>query len=150
VQVRRTDYGFALRLDPGEEIIAALKAFALAHGVRAGVICGLGAVGEAEVGFFDRFEKKYLTRTFTGEHEIGSLTGNFSELDGQPFPHCHILLSGPDLVGYTGHLFRGVVTVTCEMQVIVTPGRFLRVRHPAEGFNPLDLDESAPDPAAHS
>ncbi len=143
MQVRRADYGFALKLDPGEEIIACLKAFALQHGVGAGFISGLGAVGEAELGFFDRWGKKYQNRVFQGEFEIGSLTGNFSELDGEPFPHCHILISGPDFVGYTGHLFRGVVTVTCELQVVTTPGRFLRVRRPDLGFNPLALESEA-------
>jgi predicted DNA-binding protein with PD1-like motif len=141
VQVRATRYGFALRLDSGEEIIASLKAFAVTHDVRAGLISGLGAVGETDVGFFDRFRKAYDTRTFTGEHEIGSLTGNFSELDGEPFPHCHIVLSGPDLVAHTGHLFRGVVTVACEIQVVTTPERFLRVRQTEAGFNPLQLEE---------
>jgi predicted DNA-binding protein with PD1-like motif len=144
MQVRRTDYGYALRLDAGEEIVSSLKDFASTHDVRAGMISGLGAVGEADVGFFDRFEKRYLTRTFRGEHEIGSLTGNFSELDGAPFPHCHILLSGRDLVGHTGHLFRGVVTVTCEIQVVTTRGRFLRERREDLGFNPLNLDEEPP------
>jgi len=141
VQVRPTRYGFALRLDPGDEIIASLKAFAAAHDVRAGLISGLGAVGEADLGFFDRFRKTYDTRTFTGEHEIGALTGNFSELDGAGFPHCHMVLAGADFVAYTGHLFRGVVTVTCEIQVVTTPGRFLRVRRPDAGFNPMELEE---------
>jgi predicted DNA-binding protein with PD1-like motif len=145
MQVRRTDYGYALKLEGGEEIIASLKAFALQHGVRAGLISGLGAVGEAELGYFDRPSRQYMRRAFKGEYEIGSLTGNFSELDGEPFPHCHILISGPDLAGYTGHLFRGVVTVTCEAQVVTTPGRFLRVRRPDLGFNPLELDEEAPE-----
>ncbi len=84
MQVRRTTYGYALRLDSGEEIIGSLAAFAERHGVRAGAISGLGAVGETELGFFVRSTGQYVTRVFEGEHEIGSLTGNFSELDGKP------------------------------------------------------------------
>lgn len=91
MQSRRTRYGYALRIDTGEEVIATLKAFAVAHDVRGGLILGLGAVGEAELGFFVRSRQEYVTRTFTGEHEIGVLTGNFSELDGEPFPHCHVV-----------------------------------------------------------
>jgi uncharacterized protein len=139
VQSRRTAYGWALRLDPGEEIIAALKSFALERGVRAGQISGLGSVGETELGFFIPATGSYVRRTFTGDHEIGSLTGNFSELDGEPFPHCHIVIAGQDLVAHTGHLFRGVVTVTCEVQVVTDPGVLKRVRRPG-GFNPLELE----------
>ncbi len=140
MQSRRTRYGYALRLDAGEEIVASLKSFAAAHGVRAGLISGLGAVGETELGFFVRATGQYVTRTFTGEHEIGALTGNVSELDGEPFPHCHIVIAGADLVAHTGHLFRGVVTVTCEVQLLTDPGVMRRVRRTDLGFNPLELE----------
>ena len=140
MQSRRTRYGYALRLDAGEEIIASRKAFATEHGVRAGLISGLGAVGETELGFFVRSTGTYVTRTFMGEHEIGALTGNLSELDGEPFPHCHIIIAGEDFVAHTGHLFRGVVTVTCEVQVVTDAGTLRRVRRPDLGFNPLELE----------
>jgi predicted DNA-binding protein with PD1-like motif len=139
VQARATRYGWTLRLDGGEEIVASLGRFATQHGVRAGLISGLGAVGETELGFFVRETRSYVTRVFTGEHEIGVLTGNFSELDGAPFPHCHIVIAGEDMVAHTGHLFRGVVTVTCEIQIVTDPEAMRRVRRPEQGFNPLDL-----------
>ncbi len=139
MQSRRTRYGYALRIDRGEEIVATLKAFAAEHGVRAGMISGLGACGEIDLGFFVRATGEYVTRTFTGEHEIGVLTGNFSELDGEPFPHCHAVIAGEDFAAHTGHLFRGVVTVTCEVQVVTDPDVLRRVRRPDLGFNPLEL-----------
>jgi len=107
--------------------------------VRAGLISGLGACGETDLGFFVRSTGEYITRTFTGEHEIGMLTGNFSELDGEPFPHCHAVIAGEDMVAHTGHLFRGLVTVTCEIQVVTDPDVLRRVRRPDLGFNPLEL-----------
>lgn len=140
MQSRATRYGYALRLEGGEEIIASLRRFATEHGVRAGLISGLGAVGETELGFFVRATRSYVTRVFNGEHEIGSLTGNFSELDGAPFPHCHIVIAGEDMVAHTGHLFRGVVTVACELQIVTDPGVLRRVRRDDLGFNPLELD----------
>lgn len=135
---RGTRYGYALRLDAGEEIVASLKAFAAERGIRAGLISAIGAVGETELGFFVRATRSYVTRTFTGEHEIGVLTGNFSELDGEPFPHCHIVIAGEDFVAHAGHLFRGVVTVTCEVQVVTDPGVLRRTRRPDLGFHPLE------------
>jgi predicted DNA-binding protein with PD1-like motif len=140
MQSRRTAYGWALKIDEGEEIVATLTAFAAEHGVRAGLISGIGATGETELGFFVRGTRIYVRRVFQGEHEIGALTGNFSELDGIPFPHCHVVIAGDDFVAHTGHLFRGVVTVTCEVQVVTDPGVLRRVRRPDLGFNPLELE----------
>ena len=138
---QRTRYGYALRLDPGEEIVASLTAFAHRAQIRGGLISGLGAVGETELGFFVRSTSSYIRRTLTGEHEILALTGNFSELDGEPFPHCHIIVAGEDFVALGGHLFSAVVTVTCEAQIVVHDGAIRRVRKPDLGFNPLELPD---------
>jgi predicted DNA-binding protein with PD1-like motif len=138
MRCQQTRYGWVVRIDSGEEIVATLQAFAREHGVRAGLISGLGAVGETELGFFVRSTREYVRRRFDGEHEIGVLTGNFSELDGEPFPHCHVVIAGDDFVAHTGHLFRGVVTVTCEVQVVTDPDALQRVRRPDLGYNPLD------------
>jgi len=94
-------------------------------------------VGEAELGFFARETKTYVRRVFSGEHEVLALIGNFSELDGQPFPHCHLILAGPDFVAHGGHRFRGVVTLTCEVHVVTSPEPIVRESRPDLGFNPL-------------
>lgn len=140
METRPTRYGYTLRLDPGEEIVASLAVFAARENVRAGAISGIGAVGEVELGFFLPATGAYERRRFDGDHEIGALVGNFSELDGAPFPHCHIVIAGPDFVGHTGHLFRGVVSVTCEIHVVTDPQIQRRIRRPDLGFNPLELD----------
>jgi len=142
VQWQSTRYGFVVRLDPGEEIVDSLRAFALARGIRAGALSGIGAAGPCELGYFIPGTHEYVRREFPGEYEIGSLTGNWSEFDGEPFPHCHAVLGGDDFVAYTGHLFRAIVTVTCEIHVITDPGIVRRTRRPDLGFNPLDLPDA--------
>ena len=139
MQWQTTRYGFVLRLERGEEIVSSLREFAIERGIRAGALSGIGAAGPCELGYFIPGTGEYVRREFTGEYEIGSLTGNWSELDGEPFPHCHVVLGGDDFVAYTGHLFRGVVTVTCEIHVVTDPGVIRRVRRPELGFNPLEL-----------
>ena len=138
MNAQQTRYGWVIRLDPGEEIVESLRGFARDKGVRAGAISGIGAVGETELGFFVRGRREYLRRRFAGEHEIGSLTGNLSELDGEPFPHCHLVIGGEDFVAHTGHLFRGVVTVTCEIQLVTDPELLRRANRPDLGYNPLE------------
>ena len=139
MQHQRTRFGYALKLDSGEEIVTALASFAESQGVRAAMISALGAVGDPELGYFVRSTGQYIRREFAGEWEIGCLTGNFSELDGKPFPHCHVVIGGTDFAAHTGHLFRGIVTVTCEAQIVTDPGVLRRVRRPDLGFNPLQL-----------
>lgn len=136
----RTRYGYVLRLERGEEIVATLNAFAAEEGIRSGQVSAIGAAEEIELGFFVRPTTEYIRRVFEGEYEIGSITGNFSELDGAPFLHAHAVIAGEDFAAWSGHLFRAVVSVTCEVQVITDPGITLRVRRPDLGFNPLRLE----------
>jgi len=143
MQTQRTSYGWLLRIDAGEELFETLRAFGVRHGVRAGSISGIGAVGEAELGCFVRATRSYVRRVFSGEHEVLALVGNFSELEGEPFPHCHLTLAGADFVAYGGHLFRGVVSVTCEVHVVASPDAIVRVSRPDLGFNPLEPVEPA-------
>jgi predicted DNA-binding protein with PD1-like motif len=47
---RATRYGFTLRLDAGDEIVASLAAVAERHDLRAGLVSGLGAARDIERG----------------------------------------------------------------------------------------------------
>jgi hypothetical protein len=139
LEYQRTRYGYAVKLEAGEEIVQSIATFAEKEGVRAGLILGLGAVGDPELGYFARATHTYARRRFEGEWEIGVLSGNLSELEGRPFPHCHVVIGGPDFTAYTGHLFQGTVTVTCEIQVVTDPGVLRRARREDLGWNPLEL-----------
>jgi len=80
-EFQRTRYGYALKIDSGEEIFShPAKAFAEAQ-VSGRSDLRPRAVGETELGFFCRDAHLRAPRLL-GDHEIGSLTGNFSELDG--------------------------------------------------------------------
>jgi len=138
VKHQRTRYGYVLRLDRGEEIVETLRAFAREHGIRGAALSGIGSCGETELGFFDPETREYVKRRFDGDHEIGALTGNLSEMDGEPFPHCHVVIAGRDFVAHTGHLFRGVVTVTCEIQIVADTDVLRRPRRDDLGFHPLE------------
>lgn len=138
MQAQRLSFGWVLRLDAGEEIVGSLRRFATECGVRAGLITGIGSVGEAELGFFARSTLAYARRTFTGDHEVVSLLGNFSLLEGEPFPHCHVVLAGEDFVAYGGHLFSAVVSMTCELHVVTgADDVLLRPARPDLGFHPI-------------
>jgi predicted DNA-binding protein with PD1-like motif len=137
-----TRFGFVLRLQAGEEIFGSIQRFAERHGIRSAILTGLGAVGETELGFFHPATREYSKRRFTGDYEIGSLIGNLSELEGRPHPHCHLVISGPDFVAHAGHLFRAVVSVTCEIAIATDPDPLLRIPRPDLGFHRLEPSES--------
>ena len=138
MKAQRTRAGWVLRIDAGEEIVTTLRAFARAKGIRSGLISGLGAAEDIELGYFVRTSREYVTRRFEGEWEIGALTGNLSELEAEPLPHCHAVIGGRDFAAFTGHLFRGVVTATCEVQILTDPDVMRRPSRPDLGFNPLE------------
>jgi len=127
-----TRYGHALKIERGEEIIATLGEFAARAGVRAGALSGIGVAADLELGFFDPARREYV-------REIVGLMGNISEFEGRPYPHCHIVISGPDFIAYAGHLFRGRVTVTCEIQIVTDPGVLRRLPSPELGINEMSL-----------
>jgi uncharacterized protein len=134
---RRTRYGYVLRLDAGEEVFASLKTFAAQENVRAGLLSGIGAAADIELGYFARGSATYVRKTFVGEWEIVALTGNFSELEGEGFPHCHMTIGGAGFETHGGHFFKGTVSVTCEIHVVTDPDPIRRLSRPDLGFNPL-------------
>lgn len=139
---------YILRLDPGEEVVASLVAFAEEAGIQGGWISGIGSLDRAVLGFLDPRERVYLKRTFDERMEIGHLGGNVGvTADGHPFVHAHAVLSPRELLAYTGHLHEARVGVVVEILVTALGGPLARVVDPATGFARLLLPgESEPLP----
>jgi predicted DNA-binding protein with PD1-like motif len=130
---------YIIRLDGGEKIIQSLKFLCEQDRIGAGVLNGLGAVSEAELGWFDKDLKDYRTVRIQEPCEIVSLHGNISLLEGKPYLHCHIALGDKTFGVRGGHLREAVVSAACE--VILT--RFFddieRKKDEATGLYRLDL-----------
>jgi predicted DNA-binding protein with PD1-like motif len=97
------------RLDKGVEIVSGLFSVLKQFKVFSGVISGIGAVSEAELGYFNAQTKAYEKVLFQENLEIVSLRGNISQKDNEVFPHLHAVLSKQDLSAIGGHLFSGIV-----------------------------------------
>lgn len=63
----------AVRLDPGEEIIASVLKIAKDEDIRFAEISAIGAVGRAVFGLYDLEEQKYHSLTFVQPLELVSL-----------------------------------------------------------------------------
>lgn len=109
-----------LRLDYGKNLVDQLSSFLEKEGIKTAYVSGIGAVKNAEIGYYDQEKKEYVKRRIEEELEILSLSGNVSLKDGRPYPHIHVVL-GKDGNVYAGHLFSAEV-FACEIFLLVLDG----------------------------
>lgn len=124
------DYRVMVRLDRGEEVIASLTNLCKDHEIEAAHLSAIGAVRNAEIGYYDLKSFSYLTRKFPEIYELVSLSGNVALVDGEPFVHAHATLGSSDFSVHGGHLVAATVAVTVEAVVTVFDTRFQRSLDP--------------------
>ena len=98
-------------------------------------VSALGAVNDFTVGVFRTGEKKYYANQFTGDHEIVSLTGTISTMNGEYYAHLHMSAGNEKGQVFGGHLNRAIVSATCEMVVRVIDGQVERAYNEEVGLN---------------
>lgn len=120
------EYGIAKvfqgSLKKGDDLIPALTAILKETKISAGVITGIGAVTEADLGYFNAQTKSYEKTRIKENLEIVSLKGNISTKDNEVFPHLHAVLSKKDFSVVGGHLFAGIV-YAFEFEILVLAGK---------------------------
>lgn len=129
-----------LRLDPGEEIVAALKTFCAEAGIGLGTVSGLGALASVTLGFFHPLSKEYQQRMFAEFCEMTSLIGNITRQNDAPYLHLHGNFAGADFRTFGGHLVAGVVSSTAEICIQARQGVVERRFSSAIGLNLLQLE----------
>jgi len=139
MKFQRTSYGFIVVLARGEEVIASLTRFAEEQQIRSGSISGIGAVEKTTIAYFDVAQKKYLPQEFPISMELVSLSGNYAYLNGKPFAHCHVVISGPDLAAHAGHLMKATISVTGEIYITVATNEIVRGPDAISGLNLIQL-----------
>ena len=136
MKTKRTETGFLVVLDVGDEIVNSLKKLAASERIGLASLSGIGAVRDAVLGYLDLTQKQYLKREFGPEStELLSLLGNLTVLDGEPVVHCHAVLGDREMQTFGGHLFEATTSVTVEMFVRVFEGEVPRQFDPDSGAN---------------
>lgn len=135
MEYRKFDNTYVIRMDPGEEIIDCVRAFAEKEGVKLASVQALGAIREFTVGAFDTAEKKYYSNEYKGTYEITSLIGTINTMDGRFYTHLHMNAADKTGAAVGGHLNRAVVSATCEMIVTLIPGTVDRAFSEEIGLN---------------
>ncbi|MEV3977548.1 PPC domain-containing DNA-binding protein [Nonomuraea sp. NPDC049758] len=132
---------YAVVLDPGDEVVESLTAWAADNGVRAARLTGIGGFRQVTLGFFDPEALRYVPIPVDRQTEVLSLIGDFAmpDDDVRPTLHAHAVVGLPDGTTRGGHLLGGQVWPTLEVIVTQSPS-YLRRRHdPATGLALIDL-----------
>ena len=139
---------YAMRLDPGDELVASLRTFAAEEEVTAGFITGLGSTSRAVMSWLDPESGEYLKRKFEEPMEIGNLTGTISVAgeDGRPFVHLHAVLAPRELMAYSGHLHEATTGAVMELFLWSFDAKLERFTTPDTPFPWMLMpDEPRPD-----
>ncbi len=137
MEYQRISNHYLLRLDKGEELVATLKRFCAEKGVRLAHVHGIGATNKAVIGLFKTGEKEYAKRVVEGDHEIASLNGTVTMMNGEPYPHLHAVLGDEEQRALAGHLNSAVISATCELVVEALHGEVAREPDEEVGLNLL-------------
>lgn len=118
MQFKRTGDLIVIRLEPDEEVHAALLSAVQAAGASQGmVLSGIGQLRDIKLGFLHAGAEGYSFQVFSGPAEVLALVGNISRKGGAPMAHLHAVLGRDDFSVFGGHFAEGFVTATLEVAV---------------------------------
>lgn len=136
MEYKRYNDKIVLRLDVDDELVECVKRVALKENITAANVSGIGATAEFTVGIFNLKSSEYDKYSYSGNHEITSLTGNITEVDGKPYVHLHITAAGDgNFVG--GHLLSAKISLTAEIIIDVISADITRVHDEKLKINTL-------------
>lgn len=133
------DSRFVLIFDSGDEVVEELVSWAAETQTWTASFTGIGAISEAEVGFFDPSSKEYIRLPVPEQVEVLSFNGNITLAEGRPRVHAHVVFSGRDGRAFGGHLFSASVKPTLEVFLTALPGELTRATDPESGLPLIDL-----------
>jgi predicted DNA-binding protein with PD1-like motif len=125
---------FALILDSGDEVVAALERFAAEQRLEASRFTAIGAFREVTLGYFDWDRKDYDRIEIAEQLEVLSLIGDIALQDRKPKLHAHAVLGRRDAGTRGGHLLRAIVRPTLEVLLTDSPAYLRRAHDPASGL----------------
>ncbi len=130
---------FALVLAQGDDVLTALADFAREQNVVSAHFMAIGAVLNAEIGWFDPVHKVYKGMFFDEQMEVLALSGDIAlGTDAGPKVHAHIVLGRSDTRLRGGHLLSATVSPTLEVFVTTFPQPLHKRTDPAVGLELID------------
>ncbi len=99
------------RVPANEDAIEYLKKFASYRGIRCAWFNAIGALKNAEIGYYSVGQKRYIKEYIDDQCELLSGMGNISTVQNDIFVHFHVVLGRRDFWVKGGHLISGKVFV---------------------------------------
>ena len=115
MKYKKISNGFLVKLISGEKVIKELNEFLEKEKISSGLIQGIGALQQAELGYFSFEKKTYETKVFEEDLEVVSFLGNISLKERKPFVYAHVSLGRKDFSVIGGHFISGTVGATLEL-----------------------------------
>lgn len=130
-----------IRLERNERVLASLVDFCTRRGIQSATFTAIGAVKNAEIGYYSLEKREYFFKTISEDREVASMNGNVSLVDGKPFVHAHAVLSACDesLSTIGGHVKECEVAVTLEIFLTPLGSVVARAMHEEVGLKLLDI-----------
>ncbi|MBF0551025.1 MAG: DNA-binding protein [Deltaproteobacteria bacterium] len=123
------------RVPQGGDLLEFLTQLCREKNLSLGVVWALGAVTQANIGFYDQVEKRYCEVVFDRELELTACQGNISLKDGLPFVHLHANFGDRDGSTWSGHVMAGTNIFACEYTIIELTGEpLIRGLDPSTGL----------------
>jgi len=88
IEEREGERTFALVFEPGDEVMAGLRAYAKEENLAAARLTAIGAFRDVTLGFFDPGRKEYHKIVLGEQVEVLSLLGNVAVQEDRPAVHA--------------------------------------------------------------
>ncbi|WP_137388548.1 PPC domain-containing DNA-binding protein [Rhodoligotrophos defluvii] len=126
---------YALVLETGDEVMAALQEFADRERLTAAQFSAIGAFSDAVITFFDWDKKDYIPNPVGEQVEVASLNGDVAVApDGSRAIHIHTVLGRRDGTALAGHLAEAHVRPTLEVILTENPAHLEKRYDPESGL----------------
>jgi uncharacterized protein len=113
---------FAVIMQTGDEIAAALKKLASAQKFGASSFKAIGALSHVQLGWFNWETKQYeISIELQEQVELLSLIGDIAMKENSSEVHAHATVARRDGGAYGGHLLKAIVRPTCELILTESP-----------------------------
>jgi predicted DNA-binding protein with PD1-like motif len=130
---------YALVLSQGDQVQAAIAAFANDQHVVDAHFSAIGAVRDPEVAWFDASRKQYKAMALHEQMEVLTLCGDITlGVDGRPAVHTHLVLARSDGEAWGGHLIEATASPTLELYVTTYPEALHKRLDPATDLQLID------------
>ena len=140
MKYKKCGNNYVLVLQKGEDINSSILKLAKAEDIKLGVVNGIGASDDFLLGVFNITDKKYDEHHYTGNHEIASLCGNITTMNGEKYVHLHMTAANADETVCAGHLINGRISMTAEIFITVFEGAVDRTYDENLGINILECE----------